>query len=666
MKNANKFLLVVFLICFLNYPISVLATERVSNQQNFIAEQSQMNSVLPSEDSRYQSYDYVIDQYNIDIVVNENNTLDITEDITAYFNTPKHGIFRFIPLQNTITRLDGTTSKNRTQVTNVQVNHEYTKSILNQNYRLQIGSPTDTVLGKEFYKIQYTYNLGKDSSKDYDELYYNLIGTEWDTVIGNVTFSITMPKEFDSNQLGFSSGKKGETDNDNISYMVNGQTIVGDYQGILDVGEGLTVRFELPEGYFVGAGLSWNWQDFIFFFIPVLFLLICIWLWYRYGRDDKVVETVEFYPPENFNSLEIGFLYKGKAEEQDVISLLIYLANKGYLKIEETEEKSLFFKTKGFKLIKLKEYDGNNPNERLFLEGIFKQYLPNEKGQIEVSLTSLYNNFYLTMKQILSNINQKENRDKIFEKSASKKKVIMIIMMIVSYCLITILPILTYGDMDILVVALLFPSIGFAVLMYMLFGGTKTVYVNGIATHSSCFTKIFGLVWGGFFGGIPWIGIVLPVLLQDVIYLVGYLVGIGCIIGMWFCLRYLPKRTPYGNQILGKIKGFKHFLEIAEKEKLEAMVIKNPTYFYDILPYTYVLGVSDKWIKKFEMISMQAPAWYSSSSAFTMASFGTFINSTMNSAQSAMSSSPSSSSRGSSSGGGFSGGGSGGGGGGSW
>lgn len=202
--------------------------------------------------------------------------------------------------------------------------------------------------------------------------------------------------------------------------------------------------------------------------------------------------------------------------------------------------------------------------------------------------------------------------------------------------------------------------------MSMLFGRTKTVYVNGIATHSSCFTKIFGLVWGGLFGGIPWISIVLPVLLQDVFYLFGYLVGIGCILGMWFCLRYLPKRTPYGNRILGKIEGFKHFLEIAEKEELEAMVIKNPTYFYDILPYTYVLGVSDKWIKKFETISMQAPSWYNGSSAFTMASFGAFIHSTMNSAQSAMSSSSSSSSGGSSSGGGFSGGGSGGGGGGSW
>ena len=92
--------------------------------------------------------------------------------------------------------------------------------------------------------------------------------------------------------------------------------------------------------------------------------------------------------------------------------------------------------------------------------------------------------------------------------------------------------------------------------------------------------------------------------------------------------------------------------------------MENPNYFYDILPYTYVLGVSDKWIKKFETITMQAPNWYIGTRPFSVVTFGTFMNTAMTSANTAMSSSPSSSSG--SSGGGSSGGGSGGGGGGSW
>ena len=183
--------------------------------------------------------------------------------------------------------------------------------------------------------------------------------------------------------------------------------------------------------------------------------------------------------------------------------------------------------------------------------------------------------------------------------------------------------------------------------------------------------KIFGLIWGLGFGGMPWAFIVLPTLLEEKIYLYGYIVGIICVIGMVMCVKYLPKRTPYGNQMLGKLRGFKNFLETAEKQKLETLVMQDPQYFYNILPYTYVLGVSDKWISKFETIALQAPNWYDSGTAFNMVSFGAFMNSTMTCASSAMSSSPSSDSGGGSSGGGSSGcgssgGGSGGGGGGSW
>ena len=101
--------------------------------------------------------------------------------------------------------------------------------------------------------------------------------------------------------------------------------------------------------------------------------MISLFIWYKFGRDNKVVETVEFYPPQGFNSLEIGFLFKGKVDNQDVTSLLIYLANKGYIQISETEEKTLFSKSKGFRITKLKDYDGNNINEQRFLNGLFSK-----------------------------------------------------------------------------------------------------------------------------------------------------------------------------------------------------------------------------------------------------------------------------------------------------
>ncbi len=631
----------------------------------------------PSQNSKYRSYNYVIDQYDIHMVVHENNTFDITETITAYFHVPKHGIFRTIPLKNTVTRLNGTTSTNRTQITNLSVDHEYSTSREDGNYKIQIGSENLTLTGEQTYVIQYTYNIGKDPVRDYDELYYNIIGTGWDTVIGNVTFDITMPKEFDSSKLGFSSGIYGSTDNSHVTYTVQGNTISGSYNGVLEPGEAFTVRSELPEGYFVGAGLTINILDYILFFIPVLFFGISIFLWYKFGRDAKIVETVEFYPPADFNSLEVGFLYKGKAGSQDVTSLLIYLANKGYIKISETEEKSLFSKIQGFKVTKLKEYDGNNINEKIFLNGLFAarssfSSLDDEDSETptgdihEVTSLDLYDRFYLTTEDILYNINNQANENKIFEKSASGKKVFIILMIIASYCLITIPPIIAYGEPGVLLFALLFPGIGFTIMFSSFFGENQTVTINGRATRSPIIVKLFGFVFGALFGGFPWAFIVLPALLLDPVYLIGYIIGLVCILGMIICFKYLPKRTPYGNEILGKLRGFRNFLETAEKDRLEALVLEDPSYFYDILPYTYVLGVSDKWIHKFETISLQAPSWYDSSTTFNAAAFGTFMNHTMASAERAMSSSPSDSSGGSSSGGGSSGGGSGGGGGGSW
>lgn len=635
-------------------------------------EENNVTAIIPSEEDDYSSYDYVIDSYDIDIVVNENNTFDITENITAYFNVSKHGIYRTIPLKNTITRLDGSTSKNRAKVTNVDVDHEFTTSRVNGNYKIKIGSQDITLIGEQKYTISYNYNIGKDTSKDYDEFYYNIIGNEWDTVISNVTFKITMPKEFDASTLGFSKGLKGSTDNSNIQYNVDGNVITGSYNGVLNPNEALTIRMQLEEGYFVGAGFGTDFTKYLLFIIPLVCVGISLILWYKFGKDNMVVETVEFYPPEGFNSLEIGYLYKGKADNEDVVSLLVYLANKGYIQIKETEEKSLFSKSKGFKIRKLKEYDGDNVNERLFLNGLFTKKPsiskiissfkePNEQNENinnelnEVTSLDLYDNFYITMNRILANINNKENKNKIFEKNTLGKSIVIILMIFISLFTIMGLPTLEYGGISEVGTTL------FLTLFYIPF--YAVMFAKKIPT-------LFRLFWGGFtiFHSLMFF-ITLPIteaIIDNKIYLFGFLFGIACIAGMIFLFKVMPKRTSYGNEILGRIKGFKNFLETAEKEKLEAMVMENPTYFYDILPYTYVLGISDKWIEKFETIGLQSPDWYCSNNGFNISTFGTFMNTTMKSATKTMSSSPSSSSSGGSSGGGSSGGGSGGGGGGSW
>ena len=599
---------------------------------------------FPGVKAKEISYDYIISKYDINMVVNEDNTFDITETITAFFNVPKHGIYRKIPLKNKIVRLDGTTSTNRAKISNLSVNNTYKISKSSSIYNIQIGDANHTVTGSQTYQIKYTYSIGKDPIKDYDEFYYNIIGDEWDTIIDSVTFSIIMPKEFDTSKLGFSSGPNGSITNQNVVYNINENTITGSYNSILNPSEALTIRAELPEGYFSKAKSNLSIQDYLIYIVPISSLIISVILWLVYGRNSKTIEPIEFYPPEGFDSLEIGFLYKGNANNIDVTSLLIYLANKGYIKITETNEASLFSKNQNFKITKLKDYNGNNQNERLFLNGLFK-------SSNEIFLSDLYNSFYLTVNQILKNINNKKNVQKIFEKKSLNKKKYIIIMMIISYIFITAVPILNYGDINELIPALLFPAVAITVIFYAFYG-------------TSSMPKGFAIIWGALFGGISWSLIFLPKIGQDDLYLFGSLIGLVCLIAMFLCLKYMAKRTHYGLELLGKIKGFKTYLETAEKDKLETMVMQNPNYFYDILPYTYVLNISDKWVNKFEIITMQAPDWYDGTRPFSVVTFSTCMNAAMSSASKAMTSSPSSS--GGSSGGGSSGGGSGGGGGGSW
>ena len=668
-----------------NTPISSEDEINYSDNQNIYYETPKENTT--NDYSSYSSNnEYNINKYDININVNENNTFNITEKIDTFFNVEKHGIFRKIPLRNDIVRLDGTTSKNRAKVSDIKVSNNYSLSTESEYKIIKIGDANRILKGQNSYEISYLYSLDKDKEKDYDELYFNIIGDEWDTSISNITFTIIMPKEFDSSKLGFSSGPIGSTDSSKITYNVNNNIINGSYEGTLEAGEALTVRLELPEGYFVNAGFKVSPYYYLMFIIPFIALLISFILWNLYGKNDHVVETVEFYPPHGFNSLEIAFLYKGKVDTKDVISLLIYLANKGYIKITEIEKKSLFSIKNDFIITKLKEYDGSNEEEKIFLTGLFKNsksidldkvkkimadakangkklnYLEamklstDKNGQQSVTKKDLYDKFYKIINKIILRVNKKENKSLIFEKTKEVIRVIIVLLIIVS--LVTIFSIPTFE----------YAGIGEVLITLLLCAFYTPFYIIGIFSSQPISFKIFGLgfiMLHSFF-----FFLVLPIgqaIREDYRYFIGLLFGILCIIGMELLFKLMPKRTKYGNEMLGKINGFKKFLKKAEKQKLEAMVMENPTYFYDILPFTYVLGISNTWIKKFEAISLQAPDWYDGTSSFNVTSFGSFMNSTMSSSSASNSSSSSgSSSSGGSSGGGSSGGGSGGGGGGSW
>ncbi len=138
----------------------------------------------------------------------------------------------------------------------------------------------------------------------------------------------------------------------------------------------------------------------------------------------------------------------------------------------------------------------------------------------------------------------------------------------------------------------------------------------------------------------------------------------------------LKAPTLTGRKIMDQIEGFKLYLSVAEKERLNLLnpPEKTPALFEKYLPFALALDVENAWSEQFAEVLAQAgtetqpysPVWYSGSSwdSFHTSRFTNSLGSSFASAISSSSSPPGSSSG--SGGGGFSGGGGGGGGGSGW
>lgn len=554
-----------------------------------------VSSVPAFADDNASYVPYYFTAYNVDININEDNSFDITEHISAYFNEQRHGIYRTIPTRNQVKRTDGTSHSVKAKIKNIKVSENCDVSIENGNYVLQIGDADTYVEGEHDYTVKYTYMLGEDQNNGFDELYYNIIGDGWDTYIQNVTFKITMPKEFDKSKLGFSIGNYGTVGTYDINYDVNDNIITGSVARTLQPNEAVTVRLELEDGYFYFNKTLYNFKLALLVAVPALLFIIVIILWSKFGKDKKAVQTVEFYPPNGMSSADIAFWQSGLiANNEKLTPLLIELANDGYIQIEEVETKSK--KKSEFAITKLKDkYDGNDRAKEIFFNGLFKN-----GTRSKIYKSDLEDDFYLTLNIIRELYNKPEKRHKVFEAKSLYMRILAWVL-----CALSV----------------------FAVLFN--------------------FSNLFDSS------------------LKYILTLVGIII---CIVSFVFSF-FIRKRTDEAVDILGKINGFKNFLETAEKDKLEALVDDDPAYFYNILPYAYVLGVSDKWMKKFESIAVEPPQWYYGYYPYNYIVFSHFMRDTMNSASNAMISMPVQSGSGgsfSSGGGGFAGGGAGGGGGGSW
>lgn len=597
---------------------------------------------------------FVIDHYQVDIDVMENNSYNITEVIDVNFMAERHGIYRTLPLKF---------DENWVKISNISVpGHEVSIDKSSDEINIRIGSADSYVYGKVSYTISYTYDVGADDLPDMDEFNHNVIGDQWDTDIAAVDFRIKMPKSFPAEYVNCTSGYYGETDTKNVEWEVNGNIISGRTLKPLLSYQALTVALPLPEGYWVGAAKHRKPGAFLFTLLGYPLYALCIVLaavlWFKKGRDNKLFPSVEFEPPEGMNPSEIGYIIDGRVDAKDVTSLILYWADQGLLEIEEESKGKSIFKQKTLHLIKLQELpeDAKGYEKRVFKK------LFNLGDGTRVSTKDLTNNFYTTVGTAQTDIKNSfvNNEDRaIYVKGNAGYTLLTGLLAAIPVALLlaeAFMPMTGMGPLALLGI----PFSLFLVIPSLMIGST----ISGQSSNPKG-TILFFIMFGGF--SLLFFGFFTVAAAGIPIY--KFLAAVGSTIIVSIFVSIMSRRTEYGDKILEKVLGFKEFISAAEKDKLEAMFESNPQYFYNILPYAMVLGLSDKWSKHFDGMAVQPPSWYRgyNYSTFSAAAFTSTLNSSFNTLNSSMSSSPSSSgSSGSSSSGGFSGGGSGGGGGGSW
>ena len=546
---------------------------------------------------------YTINNYDVDITVNQFNQLHIEETIKATFHQQRHGIVRSLAKVNYVARMDGSKSTVNAKISNLKVlSHRFTTGESSNFTNIKIGDPNTYAKTNETYRLSYDYDLGTDQLSRADEFYFNIIGAGWNTGITKVDFHITMPEEFDG-KPGFSTGAYGmRSGSDIVEYSVKDKEITGHTTAPLAAEQALTIRLELPQGYFKEDPFRVFLAKYVFvvpIVVSVITLIASIFVVTQ--EKYKITPVVQYTAPGGLNSLEVAFADRGEIKRKSAASMVVYLANKGYLTIDIDGE--------NFTLTKLKDYDGQNESERIFMNGLFNSDHPNKVAKAE-----LEGEFYKTVSATISTISRGRLKTKYFEKHNRVKTILKVIqwvaiaILLICAGLATLLeqnPSEALGSMAFIIAFTVFP------LFFVLQPTTKQ--------FSPVFTKVLCII----------VAITPAVVLQALYfrYPTAIVTGISSIFIMIgaYITRDVITRTEDGYRIKGEIMGFKEFIETVDKPRLEALLAETPTLFYDIIPYAYVLDVHKKWVDKFEGIALQPADWYSSSEAFSYGIMASFV-----------------------------------------
>ncbi len=368
----------------------------------------------------YAEY-FKIKNYEVNININKDSRIDVEEIIDVYFNTQRHGIFRDIPYKYKVTEVQGETAERtgifgktyKVYISNIETpGFEHKTLKKGNNIRIRIGNKHKYVSGNVKYIIRYSVIGAVNFFKNFDEFYWNVIGTKWPVSIEKVNFTITFPDFTPSKEQVFAvKGFLGDTDKvKNIS--ISNRIISGYVNEPLPPYNGITVGIQFPKGIInlsLFQKIKIIFYNNISYFIPIVIFLLLFVLWLIIGKDEKTIKITHFYPPKGMTSAEAGMLIDDSIDNKDLISLIFYWAANGLIEIEELEKESFFGKP-DFILIKKKDL---SENAKAFEKTIFNGLFP--AGTKNVRISTLKNNFYSYMEEAKEQLDREIKKAKLYE-----------------------------------------------------------------------------------------------------------------------------------------------------------------------------------------------------------------------------------------------------------
>ncbi len=541
--------------------------------------------------------------FDVDVVIEDDCSYTVTENINVTFQNNAHGIYRYIPLYGSSICEDSdgesTQIPYQAKISDVSTSAKCEEYQQNGCEVLQLGDAASYVNGNNSYTLQYTLQPSFQK-KDYSNIYYNLYPTDWGNDIpAGSTFTIKFPSKVDASLLQFYYGTYGSTDDasDLIEYKIKGKKLTGTLTDTLKMGTGLTIYANVGEGYFTSVSTVGGLLPSSLL-VSLAVLLVLALLYILFGRDEPIIPSIQYQPPEGLDSAAVGYIVDGEIEDRDVISLLIYWADQGNLIIREKQERISFRK--------IADLPSDAPGyERTLFDAMFA------KNNL-ITLNNMKYRFADVVEAVKEGIRLDFSGDRrLYTRASQVAHTIGVILSGIPFIVFLwqlqayVLPTRSRIAFCFICVVLFYSGIYFFSRSVDLWYGKSMRSRRLQASAGICMSLGSLALFSGNYLMRVYRGLAFAFLPDLIVMLAASVAAV-------FLSAFMRKRTGQCIEWMGRLIGLRDFIETAELDRIKAMAEEHPEWFYHVLPYAYVFGISDAFANKLKDLSLQAPDWYRS------------------------------------------------------